>query len=71
MIRLLNVSECACMADPYPCDATVECFNTANDGVSYECGPCPDGYNWNGTNCVDIDEVIVYFHYTEDTTSGI
>ena len=38
-----------------PCFPGVLCRNL-NYG-KFKCGDCPDGYEWNGVKCVDIDEV--------------
>ncbi|XP_035668225.1 von Willebrand factor D and EGF domain-containing protein-like [Branchiostoma floridae] len=36
-----------------PCFEGVSC---ANRNGSYQCGPCPSGYNGDGQNCTDVDE---------------
>ena len=44
-----------CLKVPSPCFAGVSCRNL--DYGNYQCGDCPPGYEGNGTDCVDIDEV--------------
>ena len=51
-------NDCRCMKSPYPCFAESPCYNV--EGSQFICGPCPDGYQGDGTTCVDIDEVLIY-----------
>ena len=37
-----------------PCAKDVKCVDTS-DG--FRCGPCPKGYEGNGTHCKDVNEV--------------
>jgi hypothetical protein len=43
---------------PSPCFPGVTCRNL--DYGNFQCGDCPAGYEWNGTDCVDINEVGKY-----------
>ncbi|CAB3979783.1 cartilage oligomeric matrix -like [Paramuricea clavata] len=47
-------SQCPCLAVPSPCFPGVACRNL--DYGNFQCGDCPAGYEWNGTDCVDINE---------------
>ncbi|XP_022106207.1 cartilage oligomeric matrix protein-like [Acanthaster planci] len=39
-----------------PCFPTVRCTDTP---TGYLCGPCPDGFQGNGTHCTDINECLL------------
>lgn len=38
-----------------PCFPSVDCVNIGNG--SFECGPCPEGFQGDGKSCTDINEV--------------
>lgn len=47
--------ECPCMTFD-KCHNGTGCYNTGSG--TYQCEPCPDGYEGDGASCSDIDEVI-------------
>lgn len=49
-----GVSECPCL-DNSKCFKGTACVNTGSGG--HQCLECPPGYQGDGTNCVDINEV--------------
>uniref|UniRef100_A0A803SPG4 Thrombospondin 3 n=1 Tax=Anolis carolinensis TaxID=28377 RepID=A0A803SPG4_ANOCA len=42
--------------NPNPCFTGVDCMETY-EYPGYRCGPCPPGFEGNGTHCADINEV--------------
>ena len=42
-----------------PCFPSVDCVNIGNG--SFECGPCPEGFQGDGKSCTDINEVLSKF----------
>ena len=62
---------CRCMGNPRPCHGAVRCHNTAGDGVSFACDPCPEGYTGDGMTCTDVDEVIMIVIMTQYLYSAI
>ena len=40
------------------CFPYVDCIETPGQGLGWKCGPCPPGFQGDGTTCQDIDEVI-------------
>lgn len=42
-----------------PCFPSVDCVNIGNG--SFECGPCPEGFQGDGKSCTDINEVRLKF----------
>ncbi|XP_060555809.1 uncharacterized protein LOC132716530 [Ruditapes philippinarum] len=52
-IACANAVECPCMTWD-KCFNGTGCYNTG--GGTYQCVPCPDGYEANGSTCSDIDE---------------
>uniref|UniRef100_A0A670YQG2 Thrombospondin 3 n=1 Tax=Pseudonaja textilis TaxID=8673 RepID=A0A670YQG2_PSETE len=43
--------------NPNPCFAGVDCMETY-EYPGYRCGPCPPGFEGNGTHCADINECL-------------
>lgn len=56
-VACADAIECPCMTWD-KCFNGTGCYNTGSG--SYQCLPCPDGYEADGTSCKDIDEV---YHY--------
>ncbi|KAL7978114.1 hypothetical protein Chor_005101 [Crotalus horridus] len=56
-VGALRFHEHRSRCNPNPCFAGVDCMETY-EYPGYRCGPCPPGFEGNGTHCADVNECL-------------